>query len=352
MNRRALFVPWVLVHLADEMIDVEIIYPGEKQAMAGRLRGALVEAGYQVEAKAGVDFLAVPADAKALVIIWDRFSIRLPAMQDVARAARKAGRAIDVSSDGITPIGMPDEARLIQFSGWRGDPHHPGWKRILTELNRLCGQRAPGVAAAEIRAPAAPARRGSAGKGEGHGGTRRRPFLPLIALAGLLAIILVIAGWKSGRFGLVPHPGPSAAPAVARREPPRAALPPRGNRETRESPGLSNPAGGAEPPSPLAAGSAAEEPAARGGGAAGPPAARRGNGSNPSNCGSTSDCAGKPAARTRAAGKGPPGRSARHATRPAIRYTIFSENMRLFCQRAGRRTPECRLFRGQFRHSK
>src|SRR5665213_753178 len=81
IKRRALFMPCKVVHLADEMIDVEIIYPGEKQAMAFRLRDALVEAGYQVDAKAGFDFLEMQEEAKALVIIWDRSSIRLPAMQ-------------------------------------------------------------------------------------------------------------------------------------------------------------------------------------------------------------------------------------------------------------------------------
>ena len=37
-------------------------------------------------------------------------------------------------------------------------------------------------------------------------------------------------------------------------------------------------------------------------------------------------------------------RTPKHAVQPKLRYR-YSRNMRLFCQRAGRSTPECRIFR-------
>jgi hypothetical protein len=355
------------------MTDVEILYPNQKGPVAERLRDALIQAGYEVRTRDAGGDRASPAseDATALLIIWDRSSIWNPGMQDTARFARKRGRALDVSADGITPIGLSDEGRLVQLSGWRGDPHHPGWKKILSELNRLCeqGRRArPTRVAATSANPDAPVRSRTASEGVVRPIIARDKFLPLAGLGALLAMSLLGALLIFGRPVLPRQPEPRSSIASAVTEP-RAHLPvvvaaneyPKQKARAPLSKSAGREGDSALPSNRSNANTVLEVgPVGQASAEAGVPeadqvATTRSNKIPSSNCLSgrqaTRGCTEVGPARARKAERARAARSNhRHqeAARPSVRYTPYAGTMRLFCQRSGRRLPQCGLFRREF----
>src|SRR5438270_10107479 len=117
------------------MSDVEIIFPKGREATIRRLRDMLKRAGYDVAAVEADGAGGASAGAKAVLILWDRSTIADASMRAAASAARRRGQAIDVSADGITPMDLDDDRALIHLSGWHGEPHHPGWRKILAQLD-------------------------------------------------------------------------------------------------------------------------------------------------------------------------------------------------------------------------
>lgn len=255
------------------MVDVAILFSADKKSAATRIRDGLAGEGYAVDLVEG----GGPASAKALIVLWSRSAMGSEAVQAATSEARRQGKLIEVSSDGIMPIGESSEIRTILISGWRGEPFHPGWQRIASEVRRLCG--APGAKPAPARtAASAPAPRRGA------------------LLAGALVLVLALVGvslWAIGSQSPEPRPVTTAAP-----QPPPAPPP---------AP-LGEPVLAEAAPPPEAA-PAASEPAAA-------PAA---------------NAAPRPAAKPKRSGP-------RYSPRQA-------RTMRLFCQRAGRGTRECRVFK-------
>lgn len=314
------------------MTNIQLLYPNDKEATACQLRDALNQEGYAVQAIEPVGSgLAPPAgDAKAVVLLWDRSSIWLPEMQAAGDAARDEGRAVDVSADGITPIGLADDARLVQFSGWSGDQHHPGWQKILAELSRISDQangKAPPIPKSadalesRLRAAFMPMREGPSDRGPA-----RLRLQPLMAL-GALVLVILFAAWAFARPARPLHPAtrPAAAfvGATVRRPPVVAVNQPR---EPQSAKTVSSVAPAANTPIPTA-----RVRTGHAGAATRKIHARRVEEKHVS----------RPAHHAREA-----------AARPSIRYTRYSKNMRLFCQRSGRATPECRIFRHVYRSSR
>ncbi|HEY1605118.1 MAG TPA: hypothetical protein VGF77_05930 [Allosphingosinicella sp.] len=308
------------------MSDVEIVFPQGREAVVRRLREALAEAGYDVGGRAvgEGDGTSAASDAAAILILWDRSTMAHPALQAAASAARNRDRAIDVSVDGITPLGLDDDRNLVQLSGWRGDPHHPGWRKILQRLDRLCRPRREAVPARP--AASAPAAARAAGD---EAAASRGPWKMWAATAIVLLLIVVVAGVLTARRGA--SPGPGAPPADAARQPaPADVAPP----PSSAAPAQPMAAAGAEASGAPDAASPAPQPqsAPASHGPAAVPAALSGAG-RPEQAASAAPAPSKGRAR-----------SARAGPRPRVRYTHYSRNMRLFCERAGRRTHECRVF--------
>src|SRR3954466_7382958 len=176
------------------MSDVEIIFPNAKAPVAERLREAIARAGYDVAPGGGVapDEIPEASDARAILFLWDRSSIKHEGLQQSASAARNRGRAIDVSADGITPVDLADETRLIQLSAWRGEPTHPGWRKIVAELERLCGGHR--IAAAPARPAPRAEPKSPAGRSDEHG-TSRGGIAKLVGACAALAVALVLVGY-------------------------------------------------------------------------------------------------------------------------------------------------------------
>jgi hypothetical protein len=311
--------------------DIELVHAEGRDAAAGRLREALANEGHAAEGRAVPDSDEPPAlgDAAALLILWDRSTMAHGGLRQVAAAARRRGRAIDVSMDGITPLGIEDESELVILSGWRGEPGHPGWRKILARLERLSPQVRQ-AAAPRAAAPAPTSARGSTGRRNVLLGTAAALVLALGAGGALLmsgrvgsgrpeaAAPPAVAAPHVARPSAVPA-GPPAAGAVA--APQQGPAPALGGGAGAGGPGLApSPAAPAAPAPPI---NANASPCPGPGGAAA--------GCQPTATAGTSPHASRKARRHEPA-------------RPAIRYTKYSTTMRLFCQRSGRGTPECRIF--------
>ena len=201
------------------MSDVEIIFPNAKAPLAERLREAIARAGYEVAPGGGVapEEAPTPGDAHAILFLWDRSSIMQPGLQQAAAAARNRGRAVDVSADGITPVDLIDETRLIQLSAWRGEPTHPGWRKIVAELERLCGGHR--VAAAARPAPSqTPAERRSGASADGERDATRGRAAKLAGICAALIVALMLVGYFTlSRRSAVPNNAPRNARSGNRR---------------------------------------------------------------------------------------------------------------------------------------
>lgn len=314
------------------MSDVQIIFPNSKAPVAERLREAIARAGFAVAAGGGVapDEAPAPSDAGALLFLWDRSSIKQPGLQQAAAAARHRGRAIDVSADGITPVDLIDENRLIHLSGWREQATHPGWRKILAELERLCGGHRTPAAPVRPVASAAPAAARSAPGGEraAAGGGKAK----LVGICAAILLALVLAGYLalSRRSVAVEGSPQPPQPKVAAAQP--MATPTSGTASTNQM--QAAPPEGGQSVDLVSAGDPGEDAAAATGEAA--------TGSTqPSLAATTAAPLSAPIQTTRASARP---HAAHPPLRGVIRYTRYAKTMRLFCQRSGRHTPECRTF--------
>lgn len=310
------------------MADTLLIFAPDKKNAATRLAEGLSEQGYAVDLR-DVDDADGLADAledrsaPATVLVWSRPLVSAVLGRGLDKV-RHHPNLVEVTVDGITPPSAGETTRFILLSGWRGQPFHPGWQRLLAELERHCGQKS-----ATRPAPEGPRR---AAKRQSSGSSRRRLGFAALAiggvaaLAGLAAIERTSGGSSSSR-----SPVPSAHP-VAARTAPRAVAP-----ATPAAPATGAPVT-SEAGSSAAAGAAGD--------------ARAGadvNGASPATKagGVPSMAPAAPAAPSQASSHA---RAKAHVTRersaPAGKHYSrrFSGTMRLFCERSGRSTPECRTF--------
>jgi hypothetical protein len=284
------------------MADAILIYTADRRSAADRLRSAIAEAGYSVGSDAGSASEKLES-ASAVIVIWSKDALASDALLAAAGEARRQGKLIEVTMDGIKPAGTVDaELRVALLSGWRGQPFHPGWQKLQSELKRLC--KAPRSAPARTGAKPSEAAPGAAAAG-------LQPRLPearllVAAAAALLLILGTGALWPTIQRSWSDRAPP---PSAEDRPVPAAGA---------QRPGPDRPQAGslgASQPAPIAAAPA-------------PPSDR------PQREALQPD---KAAGTERKQPAGQPGRSRRAASSP-------SETMRLFCERSGRGTRECRAY--------
>jgi hypothetical protein len=305
------------------MADVRLLYPIEKMEAASRLAEAVAAAGYAVDRQALADPRAFPdlgaeaGGARVLLLVWSRALVAAAMAGGALAAGRRHPNLIEVSVDGIEPVCGAEGSPVVLLCGWRGQPYHPGWQRILAQIRRLCGsreasakapaeRRAKGGATTAAGAPAGP-------KGAARKALRRRPILSGAMAAGAVLAVTLAAAATLDRDGPAPAPRTEAAPPEA------PALP--GGAAPAAVAAAAIPAGMAADPPPAAA------PAA--------PVTVTERAADPVRTGPRRP----PAAAIR------PKRVAAAADREVKRYSRkYSRTMRLFCQRSGRSTPQCRTF--------
>ena len=275
------------------MAEVLITASSDKQVAARRLEEAIGRAGYGVTCRGMPESTAAASaaigEAKAAIFIWSKSFLDSDLIHQTVAEARRQGKLIEVSADGIMPVRRADEPVAL-ISGWRGEPFHPGWRMIAAELKRICGTRrsaAPEAAPAPGRGVAVPAAE-TVGRGR--------------KLAIGTGALLVIAGAAAAWIGIDTVSAPprqkaaeAAAPPAPLAVPPAAPPPPVEFAEA--------------PPTPPAAAAPEQEPKPR-----------------------------EPAGGKQAENEAQP----RQPRPAAYRY---AQNMRLFCERSGRSTRQCREFR-------
>jgi hypothetical protein len=303
------------------MAEILLIFPPDKETAAGQIESALRSAGHAAILEPAVEpdgeaIARKAADHDAAVLIWSRPLAAAADLGGWPASLRRLPNLIEVSTDGIAPQ-SGDERRVVLLSGWRGQPFHLGWQRILDELESLGARRT-----AQSRPTAPPAAAPAAGPATGRPAvgaaapSRRRRFA--VPAGAALALLGAVGGaaWIGSNADnppassgpahtadrpAIPSPAPKTvpepAPASASLQSPLPARP-------EGAPPVPLPAPRAEPPPPLRIASAPSAEAVR------PPPKRR--------------SAAEP---------------------PVKRYSKkHSKTMRLFCARSGRSTPQCRIF--------
>jgi hypothetical protein len=327
------------------MVDVCLLYPREKLEAAVRLAEAIEAAGYSVERQALADTRAFPplpgkeSEAQVLLLVWSR-GLVTAAMAGGLAEARRRPNLIEVSVDGIEPGVAGEVSPVVLLSGWRGQPFHLGWQRIIAEIKRLSGPRQlPKKTGAAVQAD-------SAGRGPPGPAPRpaaRRTGVRAAVTAGAL-LVATLGAAAALDWGPDARPDSGARLATA----PAASLPPASARmppvegspipiraEIGASASDSSPAAAAEPSAPVR--TVARAPASD---------------VYPARADSSGISSGrKPAAaaaepRRKAGAQVPGAKRLARASEPAVkRYSRkHSKTMRLFCQRSGRSTPQCRTF--------
>lgn len=311
------------------MADILLIFPPDKKVAAGNVRGALSAAGYSVTdhpVSNGSEIGARARGAGPALLIWSRSLASAAITEGWFAELRKLPNLLELSTDGIAPQ-EGDESRVILLSGWRGQPFHLGWQRVLSDVQRLgatsAGPRSTPVAApapAPAVAPAIPQAAAAHPTAEPPRAKTpaRKSGLPVAAA---LAVVgsLAAATWIGTRSGDGPQSG-SPAPAVA---PSRAAAQPVAAPAV---PAVAAPTA-AEPFGEVAPVTSPRQPAVA---ARAEPAA------------SVRSVSERPKAASRATVRASRAAAGTPVTK---RYTKRgSRLMRRFCARSGRHTLECRVF--------
>ena len=287
------------------MAAVVICYARDGEAIAGRLAGALAAEGFRIwtEEEAGAPITDRVDEVQAAVVVWSAAARLSDWTRAEANYARGQKKLVQVSIDRDPPP-LPFDAKAVtSLADWSGEIEHSGWQKVKAEVRALAPAARAAMAAPAMAAPAHPPRRRPPPPPSRRGGLGLA--LVLIALAASLAAFFWM---RSGPpFGRPPAPVPLPKAVT---EPPIPELPelfppPADVHNGNEvAPVLEE-----EPP---------VEPAAE------PPPEPR--------------------------------EETLRAPRPAPRPSgprinrRNSENMRLFCERAGRGTAQCRTFQRQLRN--
>ena len=303
------------------MAQIPLIFPPDKKTAARQVEAALESAGYRailepVVEPDGEAIVRKASDCAAALLIWSRSLAASADLGGWLPSLRRLPNLIEVSTDGIAPQ-SGDERRVVLLSGWRGQPFHLGWRRIIEELERLGARReAPGRSGLR---PAAVAAGGPATERQavdvGAIAGRRRLALPAAAALAVLAVAGATLIGTNAAHPPLSTSRPLSTGGGTTESPPEAA-----------PVSVTGSAPAALQSSPLPpSGTAAPEPDAAGSAKARPPV--------------------QVASRLSAEAVRAPAKRRSAAAPPLKRYSKkHSKTMRLFCARSGRSTPQCHIF--------
>ena len=327
------------------MADVRITFSPDRAAAAERLREAVSATGYHVALAriSDVEELigAEERDQTATVLIWSRPLVLSALRPGLLRKLRQQRKLIEVSADGVGPDGGEGDNHVILISGWRGQPFHPGWQRLASELNRLCeapkaAPEAP-VKPEPAEVPAAPQPIPNETAGRDRNLRTGRPVLTLLAAIGLFGAGFATSTWLRVGASGTQAPPPAEIERLEARRPPVASDPGSPPDVAAVEPLVPPRPSGIAPAEPAAV----EPPSTAASSAAAPPspATRKAPKSATRKAKNESE-----ARKTK--GESPvPGETKRYSRRN-------SEVMRLFCEGSGRSTPQCRTFLRETRGSR
>jgi hypothetical protein len=303
------------------MSDILILFPPDKKVAAQQIAEALAAAGFSgrltpLGAGGGEAALDAARGGGAAILIWSRALAASADLEGWLRPLRQSPDVVEVSTDGIAPL-EGDESRVVLLSGWRGQPFHLGWQRIVAKLE-ASGAAQRGAPTPAKRTAASPPAASETRAGPGEGQARRRFAIPAIA-AGVLLGVAGAAAWIGDGPRQAAEPGRPAAPVEATAPAPEPV-----------------PSAAPQPVEAVTYGGTALEGSE-------PGTATTATQEDPPR---TSTSA-KAATTSRTRTVSPPAAKAREVPVPPVvkRYSKKrSKVMRKFCERSGRNTLECRIF--------
>jgi len=129
------------------MAEVVISYARDNQATARQLAEAVEREGYDVwwDDSDASDADAVTEQivgAKASIVIWSSVAIGSDEVRAEASVARALKKLIQASADDKTPPAPFATDDIIAISSWIGAPDHKGWLAIKAALESMCGRPA------------------------------------------------------------------------------------------------------------------------------------------------------------------------------------------------------------------
>lgn len=249
------------------MVDVFISYSRSDHAMVAMLARAVEGEGYDVWWDAelpphqsyGDVITEKIATARAAIVVWSADAVKSEWVRAEADMARNQKKLVQTALGPIMPPLPFNQIQFAEIADWRGEPDHPGWRKVKASLADLCGKREPVAGAPAWTPPPAPAPRPAAA----HAPASKAPLFAGIAVA--LVALAVAGGFVLGQRKS-DSPGPVAS-ASATGTPAPASEP----QELKVAASASSPAvtASARPEvasAPVAAAPVAPEPAADTGG--------------------------------------------------------------------------------------
>ena len=133
--------------MAAPVSDVFISYARSTEADALRIAEALRGLGYSVwrddQLPAHRAYAEVIEErlrsAKAVLVVWSAEAVRSEWVQSEADHARLERKLVQLSVDGASPPMPFDRIQCADLRGWRRDPAHAGWRKVLESLAALTG---------------------------------------------------------------------------------------------------------------------------------------------------------------------------------------------------------------------
>lgn len=129
------------------MVDVFISYSRTDQALVALLARAVEAEGYDLWWDAelpphksyGDVITEMIGRAKAAIVVWSAEAVKSEWVRAEADMARNQRKLVQTALDNAVPPLPFNQIQYAELTGWRGEPDHPGWRKVRASLAELCG---------------------------------------------------------------------------------------------------------------------------------------------------------------------------------------------------------------------
>jgi hypothetical protein len=131
------------------MVDVFISYSRSDLALVENLARAVEAEGYEVWWDAelpphqsyGDVITAKIEQTKAAIVVWSASAVKSEWVRAEADMARHHRKLVQTAIDDVMPPLPFNQIQYALLGDWRGEPDHPGWRKVKRSLAELCGPR-------------------------------------------------------------------------------------------------------------------------------------------------------------------------------------------------------------------
>ncbi|HEY0959323.1 MAG TPA: YARHG domain-containing protein [Novosphingobium sp.] len=130
------------------MVDVFISYSRSDLAFVDMLARAIVAEGYEVwwdaelpPHKSYGDVITEKiAEARAAIVVWSAEAVKSEWVRAEADMARNQRKLVQTAIDNVVPPLPFNQIQYAEIASWRGEPDHPGWRKVKVSLSELCAR--------------------------------------------------------------------------------------------------------------------------------------------------------------------------------------------------------------------